>query len=360
MVLSCFSQIFECLSPTPSSGIPSLKTGTKNVEQLTRMDLDERSKERCRFIFDLFLVIQEQDPSIFAEQAVTRVLSFSPLELVAVCCLLSKWGKDRSTVMLGGDILLLRKKLREAYHDLRLNGGCWKTCWDYIDNLERFRGITDHSTTGKPRFDATKPKRNPGRKAPASAPNPIDPTSGIPKAPRQTINAIQIAPSQTGSLNAPAQPLTSDISETIQPAFTSVNGSISSQAAPPLQADPRSSMPASQSPHKMAPPETPHPYRRHVMPNSQEGRSSRILSTEDVDAQRQIMLAQFEASNAVRGPRDQSIPTVTHMFAPAPASKPVNGQQPGPAISEPHSRKRGGSYLEGDSRVPTRIKQESQ
>ena len=319
MVLSCFSQIFECLSPTPSNGKPALKTGTKNVEQLTRMDLDEWSKEHCRFIFELFAALNVEDPSIFTDEVVTRVMSFSPLELVAVCCLLSRWGKERPQGMLSGDIVLLRKKLREAYHDLRLNATCWKTCWDYIDNLERYRGTTDQSAKSKARSSAAKTKQISQRKGSASASKPEGLSTSTAEAPMQVLNTTQMLPPQAEMM----QPSMPAPSVNAQPAaFTSINGG----NALPLAA------------HQ--------PSADH--------------HADDEDTQRQLILAQFQASKAFRASQSQNPMSNSNMQAQqAPAPMQVNGQQSVSATLGPSSRKRGGFDLESDPRMATRIKQES-
>lgn len=361
MVLSCFSQIFECLSPTPSNGKPALKTGTKNVEQLTRMDLDERSKEHCRFVFELFAAINDEDPSIFTDEVVTRVMSFSPLELVAVCCLLSRWGRERPQGMLAGDIVLLRKKLREAYHDLRLNGTCWKTCWDYIDNLERYRGTIDQSTKNKARSDAAKSKQAPQRKGSTSAPKPKGPSMGTFEAPAQAPNTTQVAPHQAVSPGTIMQPPPSNTVENAQPAFTSINGGNSTPLAArqPLPDNYANRPDLSHSRNTMPPPASAKAVHKPVIPDNQETRqSSQVISTDDEDAQRQLILAQFQASKALRASQGHSTPTNGQAQALAPVQ--IIGQQSVSATPVPPSRKRGGFDSEGDPRMATRIKQESQ
>ena len=68
------------------------------------------------------------------------------MELVSVSVLLSLYA-DRGRVMLRGDILALRDHLRLKHFDLRMHERVWKSAWDYIDNIERYRGTTDGSTT---------------------------------------------------------------------------------------------------------------------------------------------------------------------------------------------------------------------
>lgn len=43
----------------------------------------------------------------------------------------------------------MRQMLRDSTEELRGNWACWKMAWDYIDDLESFRGTTDGSTAEK-------------------------------------------------------------------------------------------------------------------------------------------------------------------------------------------------------------------
>ena len=104
------------------------------------------TKSHLRFVFDLFNDLAEQSPDVFADNEYARVKTFAPIELVAVCALLSQYGDSRPVGALKGDIKALRDHLRSQHFDLRMNKECWTTAWNYIDDLELHQGTIDGST----------------------------------------------------------------------------------------------------------------------------------------------------------------------------------------------------------------------
>lgn len=155
-------QIFECIDPTGADGIPRFKNSIKSIETFCSsavLDLD--TKQHLRFVFALFHDLVEEDRSTFENNGYTRIKTFSPIELVGVCCLLSQKGAERPNGMLRGDILAMRTHLRELHSDLRMNKECWLSIWRFIDQLENYRGAVDGSTVRKAPAKAIKRKPRP-------------------------------------------------------------------------------------------------------------------------------------------------------------------------------------------------------
>ena len=142
-------QIYECVDPAAADGIPILRNSFKSIESFcsNAPSLDADTKSHLRFVFELFRDLVEDYPSIFENNNYSKRQTFSPLELIAVACLISQKGAARPKGMLRGDILALRAHLREAHSDIRLSKPCWTTAWRFIDTIEYHRGAIDGSTT---------------------------------------------------------------------------------------------------------------------------------------------------------------------------------------------------------------------
>ncbi|SLM40519.1 Domain of unknown function DUF262 [Lasallia pustulata] len=149
-ILICFSQIYECHDPTAMDGVPRLQHTIPSLERFSRNQdsLNTKTKSHLRDVFTLFNELVEEDATTFGDRGYTRVKTFAPIELVAVAVLLSQHRK-RPKGMLQGDIATLRDHLRSRHEDLRMNGNCWASAWEYIDNVERYRGAVDASTIQK-------------------------------------------------------------------------------------------------------------------------------------------------------------------------------------------------------------------
>ena len=147
----CFAQIYECQDPSNADGVPRLKSSIKSITQLCQSEdsLNVRTKNHLRFVFETFNTILRDFPEVFESNAFTRVKTFSPVELVAISVLLSQYGDKRSIGMLKGDITYLRNHLRQLFTDLQMNERCWKPAWEFIQDLERYRGTVDGSTSLK-------------------------------------------------------------------------------------------------------------------------------------------------------------------------------------------------------------------
>ena len=161
-VLSCFMQIYECIDPTGADGIPKFKNSIKSIESFcANAILDPDTKNHLRIVFTQFHDLVEEDRSTFESNDYTRTKTFSPVELVGVCCLLSQKGGERPNGMLRGDILAMRAHLREVHSDLRMNKDCWQTVWRFIDRLEYYRGAVNGTTVRKAPAKAIKRKPRP-------------------------------------------------------------------------------------------------------------------------------------------------------------------------------------------------------
>jgi hypothetical protein len=148
--LTCFSQIYECKYPSSSDGKPRLKHTVTALENFCRDEesLTDETKRYLHSVFRIFQVLVHDYPEVFLGKKLTKVRSFAPLELVAICVLISE-NNNRPKGMLRGDIDMFRDHLREAHADLQLNTKCWATCWDFIHNLGLYRGMPDNSTIPK-------------------------------------------------------------------------------------------------------------------------------------------------------------------------------------------------------------------
>ena len=135
--------------PSTANGFPKLKIRIPQVEKLCLdgNSLDQKTRSHLRMVFDRFLELVHDDRSLFDSSIYRHTKTFSPIELTAICCLLSQWGEQRPLGTLKGDIRLLRDHLRQAHSDLRQSDAHWATAWKYIDDLEGIRGAVNQGTT---------------------------------------------------------------------------------------------------------------------------------------------------------------------------------------------------------------------
>ena len=197
LILTCFVQIYECKHPTASNGVPKLKGSMPALDKFCQSDktLTTKTQSDLRAVFMLFDRLIKKSPETFTGEGFTRVKTFAPLELVAVCVLLSQKG-DRPEGMLVGDIRALREELRHKHVDLRLNEDCWKSAWEYIDNLEAYRGTVDSSTV-----PSRKAKRTGGR-ARRSFPSEKEVRRTSQAAEKATSALVPETPSDSGAQSA--------------------------------------------------------------------------------------------------------------------------------------------------------------
>ena len=62
---------------------------------------------------------------------------------MAVSVLLSLYMDTRNTAMLLGDIAAMRDEVRKAVPDLRMDNITWQSLWQFIEELESFRGAAN-------------------------------------------------------------------------------------------------------------------------------------------------------------------------------------------------------------------------
>ncbi|KAI9817576.1 MAG: hypothetical protein M1827_001188 [Pycnora praestabilis] len=146
-----FAQILEVQHPSRANGHPAWKGHRAHLERFLRDEaaLTDATKFHLRRVFSLFSNLVEQDPQTFRDNDNRVVRTFAPIELVCVAVLLSMHGLDRTGGMLLGDIRALRKFLRQKHDDLRMNGTIWSSAWEFIRDLEAYRGTADGSTIPK-------------------------------------------------------------------------------------------------------------------------------------------------------------------------------------------------------------------
>ncbi len=136
-VACCFSQIAEDHRADPSGNEPvGLKTGAKAIGALCNTpDPGEQPGlvSKIRRVFIKFDELLQNHPDI---TVVTEgVKTFAPLEMVAVCILISRLIDFRKREELAEDINKLRRGLRKRLKDLRLNTQCWNVVRDIIKAL---------------------------------------------------------------------------------------------------------------------------------------------------------------------------------------------------------------------------------
>ena len=161
--------------------MPAMRQFCKNEESL-----NAKTKQHLRHVFEEFNSIIQEDLTVFEDHNYRNVKTFSPIELVAVCVLISQHSDKRPRGMLKGDILAVRDQLRSLHVDLRMNERCWATAWEYINNIELYRGAVSGSTNPKktarggrrsvavaintPVLDRRAPAVTPRKSAPKAAP----------------------------------------------------------------------------------------------------------------------------------------------------------------------------------------------
>jgi hypothetical protein len=138
--------------------IPKLQSSVQSNFRLLQdnQSLNEGIKATCKEVFNRFQKVVDHcmrksrnarmgvkiipnsafdpAPDFLVEKGVGHVKSFSPLELLATAILILVHSNTRSDRELIDDIKELRVYLRKEYKDLRLNGQCWGTAWQYIDS----------------------------------------------------------------------------------------------------------------------------------------------------------------------------------------------------------------------------------
>ena len=140
------------MDPSTPDGIPRIRTRARDTERLCSngSSLDRATKTQLRQIFDRFLGLVREDPSVFKSEDYKKAKVFAPIELVAVCCMISQWGDSRPNGLYRGDIRGLRERLRGVTNlQVRASDDCWTICWNYIDDLDGIRGTIDGSTAAK-------------------------------------------------------------------------------------------------------------------------------------------------------------------------------------------------------------------
>ena len=147
-ILVSFLQIYECVDPAAGNGVPILRNSFKSIEFFCSNTpaLDADTKAHLHYVFEIFHELIDEDRSIFDNRNLKNRQVFSPIELIAVACLISQKGAERPKGTLRGDIRALRAHLREVHSDIRISKPCWTTAWKFIDTIEHLRGAVDGST----------------------------------------------------------------------------------------------------------------------------------------------------------------------------------------------------------------------
>lgn len=157
MIVSIFAQVMEVDSPSGNGSSPGFAMTPTKLTNLIKHDelLTEKLKRVFKKVFDRFQELLDKclikdgsavghqinpnscfgkNPESIREANLHHVKTFSPLELLCTAILIHVHGDERNNKLLMGDIMDMRIVLRENHKDLRLNGACWITAWDYINN----------------------------------------------------------------------------------------------------------------------------------------------------------------------------------------------------------------------------------
>ena len=153
IILSCFSQILEVQHPTNSNGIPKLATTHTSLPKLlaNHNALDDATKSHFLSVFNTFDALVKKDPGVFipGQRSIKGPKTFSPVEFLAVASLISMYGDTRNHDLLLGDIWEMRLFIRKHHDELQINRYLWTTIWQFIEQLEAFRGTVDGITVPK-------------------------------------------------------------------------------------------------------------------------------------------------------------------------------------------------------------------
>ncbi|KAI9670879.1 MAG: hypothetical protein M1817_003764 [Caeruleum heppii] len=146
-ILEICNQIMEAHHPEGSDDSCRLVTRPDAIKKMLQaQDLcTEATKAQLDRVFLTISVLMHKDPSTFESKHLKRPKTFAPVELVAVAVLVSL-HPQRNQALLLADILMIRRELREAFDDLRLNSHVWQGAWSLIKEVERIHGTTDGTT----------------------------------------------------------------------------------------------------------------------------------------------------------------------------------------------------------------------
>ena len=149
--MTCFAQIYEAQDPTAADGIPRIKDKVKQLQSFCSNEASLNAKTRAHLhsVFTLFAALIKNYPDVFRDRGFRYTKTFAPLELVSVSVLLSQYMDKRPEGLLKGDIIAFREQMRALHSDMTLNDVTWRSAWNFIDDLERYRGTTDGSTKMK-------------------------------------------------------------------------------------------------------------------------------------------------------------------------------------------------------------------
>lgn len=137
LVLQIFKQILNSgdYNPKYSAGAAALK-GFCDRPTL----LDESFKATARRVFHTYNEILKKHPETFENHAYTHATKYSPIEFVGSAVLIHQYPQRNNPALLSGDILHMRRYLRQNRQDLRSNTSTWKCLMEFVNNLEGHRG----------------------------------------------------------------------------------------------------------------------------------------------------------------------------------------------------------------------------
>lgn len=157
-VLTAFTQILEVQNPSNANGTSKTRIQMPAVTALVNKHPElcgAANKKHLEDVFSKFAELVSISRKTFENNNYKVARNFAPVEMVAVAVLISLYMGTRNNTMLLGDIETMREVVREHLPDLRMDNTTWKTIWQFIDELESFRGASNGSTARKKNFTPT-------------------------------------------------------------------------------------------------------------------------------------------------------------------------------------------------------------
>lgn len=111
--------------------------------------LDDKFKANAWRIFETYNEVLTKHPETFENQSYTHATKYSPIEFVGSAILINQYPQRNNPALLSGDILHMRRHLRQNRQDLRSNSSTWKCLIDFVNELEAHRGGANVTTRDK-------------------------------------------------------------------------------------------------------------------------------------------------------------------------------------------------------------------
>lgn len=148
-ILTAFVQIIEVMHPSNANGVSQCKVKVVRIQSFVRntQTFKDPIKSHLSRVFTIFQNILTEDPGTFGNNNYQRSHNFTPIEIIGVSVLISKYCDTRNQKTLTEDIKAFREFVRiHNKHELRKDDPTWKTMWRFIDELPIHRGTEEGSS----------------------------------------------------------------------------------------------------------------------------------------------------------------------------------------------------------------------